>query len=213
MYYILEDSLSISEIASAWSQLPGACRIDQIRQQLMNAYWSGDFTAHCDDVGPDHWPDPAVSLRVMAICGMIPWHETEIEDDEKPKCNHLVGVPFEAYPKSGQDFLDFLEFPRDMVSAWCMAKGIPKPRFWFAENGSSPERYPGRPSSMERILAQLDLRAEQGRLESTVAGEARALEVWAQKDLPLNAPKPKQGTIENGIRQRYKALRQECTPD
>jgi hypothetical protein len=92
-----------------------------------------------------------------------------------------------------------------MIEAWCLAKGFPKPVFWFGKDEKS-RGLPGRPSSMHLIENQMEVRAKQGRLASTLGQESQELADWAKKNLPPQEPRPQPRTIGNRLRSRYRKL-------
>jgi hypothetical protein len=93
-----------------------------------------------------------------------------------------------------------------MIEAWCLAKGIPRPVFWFGGDEKKRE-LPGRPSSMHLIENQMELRAKQGRLASTLSQESHELADWAEKHLLPQEPRPQPRTIGNRLRSRYHQLK------
>jgi hypothetical protein len=58
---------------------------------------------------------------------------------------------------------------------------------------------PGRPTSMQLVDAEFERRIVEGRIEKTLAAEARALERWLPEKHP-NYPRATKTTIENNIR-------------
>jgi hypothetical protein len=95
---------------------------------------------------------------------------------------------------SRSDLLDFCQFVN-----WN------PPKFWFGQSNEGPS-FPGRPSVMKSVLAELEQRAVQEKLAETVAQQGRDLAIWVERTIP-DEQTPKAKSIENSIRARFKVLK------
>ena len=64
--------------------------------------------------------------------------------------------------------------------------------------------FPGRPSVMHKIMAEMHRRQEAGVMESSLKKEAEALLTWAQNILGTDAQLPKAKSVQNAIRDKYR---------
>lgn len=207
MYYRLENALSLITIAEQWAQEPDAWPKERMLKRLLDAYWAGEFERYRIPREDDHWPYPSVTLKSMSFCGGVPWNLTDIEDDEEPRPDHLVGLAFSDYPAAGKAILQGMEIPRHWMEAWCRANRVPLPMFWFSGAGRASKNKIGRPSNMHRIREQMISRAQAGRLALTLAQETRELSEWAARELPVDPPPPKPRSMETPLREHYWKLR------
>jgi hypothetical protein len=206
MYTFLEDHLSFEALARTWALEPGTLAERDMVQRLLAAYWLGEFDElrlperHVD------WPDRRSTRAALVYCGGLP---TDVFSDlggGDLGFADLATVAISGYPPQGQAILEAVQLPRDMIEAWCLAKGIPKPVFWFG--GDKKTRgLPGRPSSMRLIENQMELRAKEGRLASTLGQESQELARWAEKNLQPREPRPQPRTICNRLRSRFRKLK------
>jgi hypothetical protein len=205
MYIAFEDHLSFEALARAWALEPGTLAERDMVQRLLAAYWLGEF----DELRPPErradWPDRQSTRTALVFCGGLP---TDVLSDLGGEDLGFVDLARRAisdYPPQGRAILEAVQLPRDMIEAWCLAKGFPKPVFWSGKDEKS-EKLPGRPSSMHLIENQMELRAKGGRLASTLGQESQELADWAKNNLPPQEPRPHPRTIANRLRSRYRKL-------
>lgn len=72
--------------------------------------------------------------------------------------------------------------------------------------------FPGRPTIAHLVLAELDRRASDGRLEANLAKQAVAMQQWAADNHP-EVRTPTLKTLENSIRHRFMELRKHHRTD
>ncbi len=198
------DSLGFSELANAWAAEPGIRSHEYVLDQLLSAFWTGEFE-NIPDSTPENWPDHRTTYRVLEICGGVPTEGLPFEDDVRPEPEALAGVVLDAYPAPGRAVMDSVELPRDMIRLWCLDQGYDPPKFWFPED--EDKKFVGRPSVKHRLLNQMELRAERRELKETLAEEARALHDWAENNLRHEFRIPKSRSIENALRGQYRHLK------
>lgn len=175
-------------------------------QRLLTAYWLGEFDELRVSERHVGWPDRQSTLAALVFCGGLPIDAISDLGGEDLGFADLAGIAISDYPPQGQAILEAVQLPRDMIEAWCLAKGFPKPVFWFG--GDKKRRgLPGRPSSMHLIDNQMQLREKEGRLASTLAQESQELADWADKHLPPQERRPQPRTIGNRLRSRYRRLK------
>jgi hypothetical protein len=185
----LEDHLSFGALARAWALEPGTLAERDMLQRLLAAYWLGEFDElrlperHVD------WPDRQSTRAALVYCGGLPTDVISDLGGDDLGFADLAKVTISDYPPQGQAILEAVQLPREMIEAWCLAKGIPRPVFWFGGDEKKRE-LPGRPSSMHLIENQMELRAKQGRLASTLSQESHELADWAEKHLLPQEPRP-----------------------
>lgn len=66
--------------------------------------------------------------------------------------------------------------------------------------------FPGRPTLMKAIIAEMKRRAENGQMQLKISHEAEHLEDWVDKKYPATQT-PKKKSIENAIRTEYEKLK------
>lgn len=137
------DSLGFSELANAWAAEPGIRSHEYVLDQLLSAFWTGEFENILDST-PENWPDRRTIFRVFEICGAVPTEGLPFEDDVRPEPEGLAGVGLDAYPAPGRAVMDSIELPRDMIRLWCLDQGYDPPKFWFPED--EDKKLVGRPS-------------------------------------------------------------------
>jgi hypothetical protein len=206
MYIVLEDRLSFAALARAWAIEPGTLAERDMVQRLLTAYWLGEFDELRLPGRHDDWPDRQSTRAALVFCGGLPTDALSDLGRDHLGFADLAKLPISDYPLQGQAILEAVQLPRDMIEAWCLAKGIPKPVFWF--RGDKKRRgLPGRPSSMHLIENQMELRAKHGRLASTLGQESHELADWAERNLPPQEPRPQPRTIGNRLRSQYHQLK------
>lgn len=109
------------------------------------------------------------------------------------------------YPDDKELPATSIKVDREFVRAFCDKETWMLPTFWFEKN-SSEQSFPGRPSIMAAILNKLNASAEENGLEATLAEQARMLHDWTKSRFPTEQV-PTVGSIENGIRNNYKRLK------
>jgi hypothetical protein len=206
MYIVFEDHLSFAALARAWAIEPGTLAERDMVQRLLAAYWLGEFDELRVSGRHVDWPDRQSTRAALGFCGGLPTDALSDLGRDHLDFADLASFPISDYPPQGQAILEAVQLPRDMIAAWCLAKAIPKPVFWFGGRKKRRE-LPGRPSSMHLIENQMELRAKQGRLASTLGQETHELADWAEKHLPPQEPRPQPRTIGNRLRSRYHQLK------
>jgi hypothetical protein len=200
--------LGFSDLAKAWASEPGNRSYDYILAQLLSAYWLGAFEQLLDQM-PEHWPQYRTTVQVLRHCSGFP--PIPIEDGGEPNWEELSRVALSNYPIPGQSVMNAVELPRDMIRLWCLNQGYDLPRSWFPTDEDA--RAVGRPSIAHRLIGQMTLHSERGKLEPTIAAEARALHKWATNNLGHVDSIPKAGSIENAIRKSYHHLKLQIKTD
>jgi hypothetical protein len=195
---------SISNLAKHWSSEPNARSRGDICQNLIDAYWNGEFEQFLSPA-PEHWPESEGTFKILRFCDGIPLEAFPEEDGDLPSQKLLIGLSLESYPVQGQAVMNGIELPKDMIKLWCLDQGHELPTFWFQDDEVT--RFPGRPSIAHRFMGQLVIRSERGELEASAAAEARFLYEWAIKNLSHESQIPKSRTIENIIRVEYRTLK------
>lgn len=87
----------------------------------------------------------------------------------------------------------------DVARLWPFAPSAPVGADEVMRTGA-----PGRPSSMQVLRAEFARRVAEEQIAPSLAGEARALRDWFQREHP-RAPCPAQTSTENGLREAYRA--------
>jgi hypothetical protein len=103
-----------------------------------------------------------------------------------------------------------LRITRDAFETLCRGRGYELPHFWFGRDAAGtakPESFGGRPSVMRQIEAEMRRRAESENLAPTLREQAKALHEWADKTIDPKSQVPQPLSIENALRNPYKALR------
>ena len=134
-----KSSLGFRQIADEWSREPGTLPYSEVLTELLRAYWKGEFA------GEDA-PDREDTLKVLNYIDAIPY---QYWDDEKPPGDDyefLAGLPPDGYDETAAEcygevawaVLDGVKIPKQVLAAWCDAKGISGPTSWFGKPAKSP---------------------------------------------------------------------------
>jgi len=198
------DHLGFIDLADAWSSEPGTRSYDFVLDRLLKAYWLGEFESVLPAT-PSDWPQRQATATALRFCKGFPPEGLPELDEGEFNWQGLSQVKLSDFPIPGQAVLGAVDLPRKMIELWCLDKGIELPSFWFPEEES--EVFPGRPSIKRRILAHLTLRHERGETEPTLAAEARKLHSWANKEFTSSHQIPGDRSIENIVRGKYWALK------
>ena len=130
-----KSSLGFRQISEEWSREPGTLPSSEILTELLSAYWRGEF------VGEDA-PDRKATLVALRHNGAIPY---QYWDDEKPPGDDyefLAELPPDGYDETAAEcydevawsVLNGVEISKQVLAAWCDAKGISGPTSWFGKS-------------------------------------------------------------------------------
>jgi hypothetical protein len=201
------DYLNFTELAQTWASEPDSRPFTLILGRLLKAYWSGDFEALLPET-PGHWPLRETTVLALGACNGFPPKALPVEDGGEPNWKELGKVTLGEYPLPGQAVMGVVELPRDMIRLWCLEQGYNLPRHWFPDDKDL--KVVGRPSIKGRLVQQMILSAERGKLESTLAAQARALQRWAEVNYGHTHQIPRVRSIENSVRIDYQRLKKQA---
>lgn len=125
---------------------------------------------------------------------------------------------YRGIPDGSSSWYNILFTVEDVLRIWPDSINIPEEPYQQSQstNDSSPANslssssYPGRPSIMNAIKEQMHKRASEGKLELTLAEEARKLMDWVEREYP-GVQTPQEKSLENGIRESYKKLKNQLS--
>ena len=130
-----KNSLGFRQIAEEWSREPGTLPYSEILTELLRAYWKGEF------VGEDA-RDREATLKVLNHVGAIPYQYRDDESPPEDDYEFLAELPPDGYDETAAEcydevawsVLNGVEISKQVLAAWCDAKGISGPTSWFGKS-------------------------------------------------------------------------------
>ena len=134
-----KNSLGFRQIAEEWSREPGTLPYSEVLTELLRAYWKGEFA------GEDA-TDREATLKVLNSIGAIPYQYRDDESPPKDDYEFLAELPPDGYDETAAEcydevawsVLNGVEISKQVLAAWCDAKGISGPTSWLGKPAKSP---------------------------------------------------------------------------
>ena len=133
-----KNSLGFRQIAEEWSREPGNLPYSEVLTELLRAYWKGEFA------GEDA-PDREATLKTLNYIGAMPHQYRDDESPPEDDYEFLAELPPDGYDETAAEcydevawfVLNGVEIPKQVLAAWCDAKGISGPTSWLGKPANS----------------------------------------------------------------------------
>ena len=198
--------------------------IDGAKLQLLDALFEGTVRAEGVRVYPTEPPTyepPSVEYDEWSAIHRAVWSHERCEKQQHSYRLEAISVYWD------DDYIDFFnsdgEWAEYVDTKIRLVRGdidreFPAPEAAMQANAPSNEPLPfiyrtgvaGRPTSRDLVKPEMQRRAEEGKLSSTLAAEVRALLDWLQREHP-DAPRLSQSAAQNALRDHYRELRAACS--